>query len=63
MTTKTVDMPNMEPTMGPAIQVWLSGGAGWFDSVMGPAVDVDFGVVNAVTFATAEAANADSAER
>jgi hypothetical protein len=57
MTTKTVDMPNMEPTMGPAIQDWLSG-AGWFDSVMGPAVDVDFGVVNAVTFA----ASADSAE-
>jgi hypothetical protein len=52
-----VDMPNMEPTMGPAIQDWLSG-AGWFDSVMGPAVDVDFGVVNAVTFA----ASADSAE-
>ena len=59
MTTKTVDMPNMEPTMGPAIQVWLSGGAGWFDSVMGPAVDVDFGVVNAVALL---AASADSAE-
>jgi hypothetical protein len=59
MTTKTVDMPNMEPTMGPAIQVWLSGEAGWFDSVMGPAVDVDFGVVNAVALL---AASADSAE-
>jgi hypothetical protein len=46
----------MEPTMGPAIQFWLSGGAGWFDSVMGPAVDV--GVVNAVTLFAAEAASA-----
>jgi hypothetical protein len=57
MTTKTVDMPNMEPTMGPAIQFWLSGGAGWFDSVMGPAVDV--GDADAVTLY----AEADSAER
>jgi hypothetical protein len=53
-------MPNMEPTMGPAIQVWLSGEAVWFESVMGPAVDVDFDVVNAVTLF---AASADSAER
>lgn len=54
MTTKTVDMPNMEPTTGPAIQFWLSGGAGWFDSVMGFAVDV--GDVIAVTLlAVAEA--------
>jgi hypothetical protein len=50
----------MEPTMGPATQVWLSE-EGWFDSTM--VEDVDVAVVTAVLFfAYAEAASAEASD-